>query len=124
MHVVDCPASRSTSPTGQNYGLNVYIHPDRADTYAPRRRYRKLSIVRNHHRIVSAGDGRYRWFNVADDVHPNWSAVYRHLNRGNFLFVDGHVATHNQRSLWDIGATAWSTHYDVFKPTHRSQPEW
>ena len=126
--VVDCPTSRSTSPTWQNYALNVYLHPDRADGYAPRRRYRKLSIVRNHHRIVSAGDGRYRWFNVADDDGSyNWSAVYRHLDRGNFLFVDGHVSSHTLDTLKDIGAVQRQGsppyHY-VFKPGYWGQPVW
>ena len=123
--VVDCPTSRSTSPTGQNYGLNVYLHPDRADTYAPRRRYRKLSIVRNHHRIVSAGDSRYRWFNVGDTEHGNWCSEYRHLDRGNFLFVDGHVATHTMDTLWDVGALTMSgTGLHVFKPGYWGQPVW
>jgi len=121
-NVDNCPTKGANGR--RDYGLNVYIHPDFMYDHGPYRRYRKLSIVRNHLRIVSAGDSYGFHFAAATEGGP-WRPQYRHLGSGNFLFLDGHVAAHTRESLWDNNSLVLygGTTY-LFKPGEGSAFSW
>ena len=110
--LVYCPTSRSTSPTSHNYGLNNFVHGDKLGYY---KSIYKLSKTLNRHRIVSAGDAEAWFFGEADPA-AGVGAEYRHLGRGNFLFLDGHVASHTMESLYDIGAWTRAYGHTCFRP--------
>ncbi len=112
--IYKCPADRRTN--GWSYGLNVYFELGPDDDYQGKpKTWRRIGDVPHPTATVLFAENN----SGADHIMPNfWSspqdtvdvASDRHNQRANYIFVDGHAASHHFEAIYepDLHIDQWN----------------